>query len=189
MVNTVSYEDVRMAVSSIAQAASNILVAVNGPLLDRGQVLHLDYDRANMLPPDYESDIETVWSNPNAFADGDDFSWDTMQKNRNKYYQQQGSNQVIQQVEDTLVKAVGALSFHMNIGQSNVIDTPSIAMVTEKVVFSELNSRVLTQPGGSQITLPALPYCSLAGQVSGCSDVTPVTINVRPVCFPCECSC
>ena len=179
MVTTVSFEDVQMAVRSIAQAASNILVAVNGPLLARGQVLRLDYDRANMLPPDYESDIETVWSNPNAFADGDDFSWDTIEKNRNKYYQQQGSNRIAQQVEDTLANTVSALSYHMNIGQRNVIDTPSIAMVTEKIVFNELNSLVLTQPGGSQITLPALPYCSLASQISGCSDVTPVTINVR----------
>jgi hypothetical protein len=179
MVQTVSYEDAITAVNSIAQLASNILVAVNTPLLGRGNVINLDYDRANMLPPDYETDIETVWSNPNYFAEGGDFSWQTIQKNRNLYYQQQDSNQIVGQVDDSLLKAVNILSYHMNVGQTNVINTASISMITAKMTINDLNARVITQAGGVQITIPTLPFCSLLYQNESCTNDTPITMNVR----------
>ncbi|CAF4570593.1 unnamed protein product [Rotaria sp. Silwood1] len=177
MVDTVSYEDVKMAVESIAQVASNILVAVNTPLLERGIALSLDYDRANMLPPDYETDIETVWSNPNLFADGDDFSWETIQKNRNLYYQQQGSNDIVGQVEDVLSKAVSTLTYHMNVGQTNVISSNSILMKTEKRRIDKLDSFTIPPAAGTQINLPTLSYCSLLFQNEFCSNSTAITIN------------
>ena len=178
MVQTVSYEDVQSAVNSIAQLASNVLVAVNTPLLGRGSVIHLDYDRANTLPPDYETDLESPWSNPNLFAEGDDFSVDTLERNRNLYYQQQGSNQVIEQVDDALSKAVNILSYHMNTGQINTINTPAIAMTTEKVQMSDLNSLVVSATSGAQIRLPALSYCNLTTKIQPCSASTPITVNV-----------
>ncbi len=82
--------------------------AVNGPLQERGTVLDLDTVRANAFPVDYDTDLESVWSNPSKifgsilndnifepcididlFADGNDFSWETIQNNRNLYYQKQ----------------------------------------------------------------------------------------------------
>ncbi len=179
MVDSVSYEDVQSAVSSIAQLASNILVAVNTPLLNRGIALGLDYDRANMLPPDYDADIELVWSNPNYFADGNDFSWETIQKNRNLYYQQQSSNQIITQMEDVLSKAVNILSYHLNVGQTNTISTNSISMLTKKIDLNNLNSLTISQEDGAQITLPALSYCSLLFSGQSCSNNTPITLNVN----------
>ncbi|CAF3507643.1 unnamed protein product [Rotaria sordida] len=177
MVDTISYEDVQMAVESIVQLASNILVAVNTPLMERGTVLNLDYDRSNMLPPDYETDIESVWSNPNLFADGDDFSWETIQKNRNLYYQQQDSNGVVEQIDGILSKAINVLSYHINVGQTNVINTDSISMKTEKQRLDKLNSLTISQAAGTQINLPALSYCSLLLQNESCSNSTPITIN------------
>jgi len=178
MVGSVSYEDAQTAVNYITELASNILVAVDTPLLGRGTVLNLDYDRANMLPPDYETDIETVWSNPNLFADGDDFSWETIQKNRNLYYQQQSSNQIIQQVEDTLSKAVNILSYHMNVGQTNTISTDSISMITEKVTMSNLSSLTISQADGAKIILPSISYCTLLFINQSCTNDTAITINV-----------
>ena len=73
----------------------------------RGTVLDLDSTRANTFPADYDTDLEYVWSNPSKiafsyyrhivpfcvctalFANGDDFSWETIQKGRNAYYQRQ----------------------------------------------------------------------------------------------------
>ncbi len=179
MVDSVSYEDVQTAVSSIAQLASNILVAANTPLLNRGTVVNLDYTRANMLPADYETDIETVWSNPNLFADGDDFSWETIQKNRNMYYQQQQSNQVVGQIDDTMSKAVNILSYHMNVGQTNVISTDSISMITAKQTLCVLNSSTISPASGTRIVLPALSYCSLLFSNTTCSNNTSITTNVR----------
>ena len=178
MVQTVSYEDVQIAVNSIAVLASNVLVAMNAPLLGRGSVINLDYDRANTLPPDYETDLETPWSNPNMFADGDDFSVTTLERNRNMYYQQQGSNQLITQVENALSKAVTALSCHMNTGQTNTIDTPAISMVTKKLEMNNLSSLVINAASGAQIRLPALSYCNITTQIRSCVDSTPITINV-----------
>ena len=183
MVDSVSYEDVQTAVSSIMELASNILVAVNTPLLNRGTVLGLDYDRANMLPPDYDADIESVWSNPNLFADGDDFSWETIQKNRNLYYQQQDSNQIVNQIESIVSKAINILSYHMNVGQTNTISTDSISMITTKKTLNELNSFNISAALGTQIILPALPYCSLLFVNKTCSNDTPITINVKTPLF------
>lgn len=179
MVQTVSYEDVQTAVNSIAALASNVLVAMNAPLLGRGDVINLDYDRANTLPPDYETDLESPWSNPNLFADGDDFSVTTLERNRNMYYQQQGSNQLITQVETALSKTVNALSYHMNTGQTNTIDTPAISMVTKKLEMDNLSSLVINAASGAQIRLPALSYCNITTQIRSCADGTPITINVR----------
>ena len=83
--------------------------AVNGPLQERGTALNLDYTRANAFPADYDTDLESDWANASEsllvlltltlrwlgvrlvelFADGNDFSWATIQKGRNKYYQKQ----------------------------------------------------------------------------------------------------
>jgi len=178
MVNSVSYEDAQTAVNYIAQLASNILVGVNAPLLGRAAVLNLDYDRANMLPADYDTDIEAVWSNPNLFADGDDFSWETIQKNRNLYYQQQSSNDIVGQIEDTLSKTINILSYHMNVGQTNVISTDSISMITSKTTLANLSSLTISQTSGTQIILPSLSYCSFLFSNEACSNDTALTVNV-----------
>lgn len=79
---------------------------MNGPLQERGSALDRDVTRANTLPTDYDTDLESEWVNESnepcfrsneaqsiclveLFADGDDFSWATIQKGRNRYYQQQ----------------------------------------------------------------------------------------------------
>jgi hypothetical protein len=36
---------------------------VNGPLQDRGSILDLDFDRANTVPIDYDTDLESEWAN------------------------------------------------------------------------------------------------------------------------------
>ena len=179
IVETISYEDARIAANSIAQLASNVLVAINTPLMERGTVLNLDHDRANALPADYEADIESVWSNPNLFADGDDFSQETIQKNRNAYYQQQSSNQIVQRVDDALSKAVNILGRYLNVGQTNVLTTNSISMITQKNRIDDLNSLTISQAADSQFVLPALPYCSLLFPNESCSNSTPITVNVR----------
>ncbi|CAF1134495.1 unnamed protein product [Adineta ricciae] len=87
----ISYEDVQIAADAILQCAANCFTAINEPLQELMTVLDLDFDRANALPDDYDTDLESIWSNPNFFADGDDFSVATIEKRRNVYYQQQTS--------------------------------------------------------------------------------------------------
>lgn len=183
MANTVPYETVERAVTSIVELASNVLAAVNTPLLGRGIVIGLDYDRANMLPADYDADIESPWSNPNLFADGDDFSWEAIQKNRNMYYQQESSNGIVDQIDNVLSKVVNVLSYHINVGQTNVISTDAISMLTGKTSLDNLNSLNISAAAGAQIKLPALDYCALLFPSGSCSNETPVTVNVTTCSF------
>ncbi len=37
---------------------------MNEPLQERGNILNLDFTRANAFPDDYDTDLESVWSNP-----------------------------------------------------------------------------------------------------------------------------
>lgn len=39
------------------------LKAIHGPLQERGIILHLDYNRANTFPTDYDTDLESDWTN------------------------------------------------------------------------------------------------------------------------------
>ncbi|CAF1285557.1 unnamed protein product [Rotaria sordida] len=86
---TTTYEKIQTAADSILRCTSNTFTAINVVLQGRGIVLDLDRIRANTFPIDYETDLESPWSNLNLFADGNDFSWATVEKNRNLYSQQQ----------------------------------------------------------------------------------------------------
>ena len=63
MSTIIPYEDVQTAANQIAQCTSNVLTAINGPLQQRTTVLDLDYSRANTFPQDYDTDLESDWSN------------------------------------------------------------------------------------------------------------------------------
>ncbi len=82
----ITYEDLQEAASSISECVSNVLTvsvwcifflnlnksyensnsieAVNAPLQQRSYALDLDVTRANDLPNDYDTDLESIWSNP-----------------------------------------------------------------------------------------------------------------------------
>ncbi|CAF0742236.1 unnamed protein product [Didymodactylos carnosus] len=177
MAQTISVEDAFNAAKSIAVCTSNAITGANAPLLQRAEVLNLDYDRANMLPVDYETDLETVWSNPTLFADGDDFSWETIQKNRNIYYQQQTSNTITAQAQNSLSMLKNVLSYHLNIGQNIVINTSAVALSLQKVKSSNLTSITISQSDEARVTLPAINFCQTMTQVQNCTNSTPITLN------------
>ncbi len=63
MSTRIPFEDVQTAANQISQCTSNVLTAINGPLQERTTVLNLDYSRANAFPQDYDTDLESEWSN------------------------------------------------------------------------------------------------------------------------------
>lgn len=89
MATQMCYEDVRQASNHLSQCASNVITvsdlrfeyemilsdeidvfkAINGPLQGRGSVLDLDYNRANMFPSDYDTDLESEWTNESQSID------------------------------------------------------------------------------------------------------------------------
>ncbi|UJR16137.1 hypothetical protein I4U23_003048 [Adineta vaga] len=159
----ISYENVRNAAKQIAQCTSNVLTAINSPLQERTTILDLDYSRANSLPKDYDTDVESEWINPNLFADGNDFSWETIQKNRNLYYQKQTAEKIRSQTKETTRLLTTALNHHLNIGQNITMNTSSVIMSIETFLIGYLANKLIEPIGNAQINLPSifntnLPY-------------------------------
>ena len=57
------YEDVQTSATQLIQCATNVLSGVNGPLQQRTTILDLDSSRATTFPDDYDTDLESEWSN------------------------------------------------------------------------------------------------------------------------------
>ena len=88
------------------------------------------------------------------FADGNDFSSETIDKNRNIYYQQQTANVIEEQVRETISLINYALNLHMNIGQNLTIVSPSVSMVLETLSSNSLSNKLISQVENTQIQMP-----------------------------------
>ncbi|CAF4409525.1 unnamed protein product, partial [Adineta steineri] len=141
MATQISYEDVQIATTQLIQCATNVLSAVNGPLQERTLVLDLDFSRATAFPTDYDTDLESEWSNPNLFADGNDFSWKTIEKGRNTYYQKQLATTISNQMNEIISLLTSTLNIHINIGQNLTIKTPSAFMWLESISIESVSNR------------------------------------------------
>ncbi|CAF4251361.1 unnamed protein product, partial [Adineta steineri] len=150
----IPYEDVQLSATQLIQCAANVLTAVNGPLQQRTTILDLDYSRATTFPADYDTDLESAWSNPNLFADGNDFSWETIERNRNIYYQKQLANQIINQMNEIIALLSSSLNIHLNIGQQSIIDTSQVFMSLESKSIESLSNKLSQQMVNVQIQLP-----------------------------------
>ena len=178
MAQSVAYEDVDIAVNSITQIMSNILVAVNSPLLSRSPIINLDHTRSNSLPLDFEANLEDPWDNPNRFAPNGDFSIAAIEANRNIFYQKEGAKKITKNVEKTLSKTRSIMSSHLNVGQANEVNAPSISMLTKKFESKDLQSSVIKQSSGAEIRMPPVSVCQLTNTIKDCNDQTPITISV-----------
>ncbi|CAF1492760.1 unnamed protein product [Adineta ricciae] len=154
MARRIPYEDVQFAASQITECAANVMNAVNGPLQQRTLVLDSDFSQANSFPSDYDTDLESAWSNPNMFADGNDFSSETIDKNRNIYYQKQTATEIAEQVRETISLISYALNLHMNIGQNLTITSPSVFMQLETLSSNSLSNKLISQIENVQIQMP-----------------------------------
>ncbi|CAF1124779.1 unnamed protein product [Adineta steineri] len=151
----ISYEDAQSASNQLFQCASNILNAVNGPLQGRTDVLDLDYSRANAISTDYDTDLESAWSNLNLFSDGNDFSTATIDKNRNIYYQKQLANQINSQVTQMISLLTSSLNIHLNIGQSSLMNTSQSFVSLETISIASLKDRLVKQVENAQFNIPS----------------------------------
>lgn len=188
MSTQISYEDAQTAATDLVQCAANVLTvrwrsnskrissddylkAVNGPLQQRTNVLDLDYSRSNTLPDDYDTDLESEWSNlsewiarwwddhslisKDLFADGNDFTYETIEKGRNAYYQRKLANQLTSQMNTILSSLTSSLNIHLNIGQDLAINTSNVFMSLESISTDTLVDRKIRQVGSAQISLPS----------------------------------
>ncbi|CAF0846743.1 unnamed protein product [Adineta steineri] len=155
MFEKISYEDAQSASNQLFQCASNILNAVNGPLQGRTEVLDLDNSRANVISTGYDTDLESAWSNLNLFSDGNDFSTETIEKNRNLYYQKQLANQINSQVTEIISLLTSSLNIHLNIGQSSLMNTSQSFVSLETISIQSLKDRLVKQVENAQFSIPS----------------------------------
>ncbi|CAF0834260.1 unnamed protein product [Adineta steineri] len=152
MATQIPYEDAQIAANQLIQCASNVLTAVNGPLQERTSTLDLDYSRANMVPTDYDTDLESPWPNTNLFGGGDEAS---VEQNRNIYYQKQLANQINTQVTAIISLITSSINIHLNIGQNSIINTSQTYMSLETISTQSLSNRIVKQIGNAQFHIPS----------------------------------
>ena len=106
------------------------------------------------------------------FADGDDFSWQTIQRGRNQYYQRQLANQIEITTSRTLSLLTNAVKVHLNVGQNMTINTSSIFMSLETLTMPALSRKTVHQSESARIQLP--PTIGL-----GLRDHSSISLRVR----------
>ena len=90
------------------------------------------------------------------FSDGNDFSYETIEKGRNQYYQQQIAAQLTQQISEMTSFLTSALHIHLNIGQNVSMNTSAMFMSLETLPIESLSNKRIEQVGSAQIGLPTL---------------------------------
>lgn len=88
------------------------------------------------------------------FADGNDFSWGTIEKSRNIYYQKQLANKIMDQVNKILSLLTPSLNIHLNIGQDLIMNTSQVFMSLETKSMNSLSNKQIKPVGNAQIDLP-----------------------------------
>lgn len=90
------------------------------------------------------------------FADGNDFSLETIEKNRNIYYQKQAANQIHDQTSKTMALLTSAMNIHRNIGQQQTINASSVFMSFQTISREFLSEkRNIEGIGNVRIDLPS----------------------------------
>ena len=88
------------------------------------------------------------------FADGDDFSWETIETNRNTYYQKQLANQVINRANELISLLTTSLGLHLNTGQGFHLDTSQMMMSLETKSIQSLSTAFTKPIGNARVQLP-----------------------------------
>ncbi|CAF3914081.1 unnamed protein product, partial [Rotaria sp. Silwood1] len=145
----ISIEQLGMAVNPIF----NIIIGINSVLLHRSKVLQQDFIDTNQFPDDYDTDLEYVWSNPYLFANGNDFSKETIESNRNLYYQEETALLIESKTQHILKTLINLISQHLNIGQKFQLDIESIGVTIEKTTVNDIIHKTIKQSNGAEIHL------------------------------------
>jgi hypothetical protein len=123
--------------------------------------------------------------NLDLFADGNDFSWETIQKGRNIYYQKQMSNQINDQIIKIISFLTSSSNIHLNLGQTSSTNTSQIFMSLEKMLFQSLknnqifvSAKLNSTVNDNDTTLVRVSFISFRGFV-----IFNVLVNHFSTCF------
>ena len=138
-----------------------------------------DEKRANTFPDDYDTDLESEWANLSKiliflfifiisfldlFGDRNEFSWDKIEKNRNKYQQRKFSNEINRKAQEITSLLTSTLNLHLNLGQNSQINTPEVFMSMETLSIQSLSNKSIEN---AQIKFPStLNLTNLSDSIS-----------------------
>ncbi len=89
------------------------------------------------------------------FADGNDFSRETISKGRNNYYQKKLANQILIQTTSMISLLTSILNIHLNIGQNLTINTSNVFMSLETITMNSLLNKKIQQVENALIHVPS----------------------------------
>lgn len=111
--------------------------------------------QVNDSHPCSASEKSDVFLSLDLFADGNDFSWESIAKGRNLYYQQQTADLINDQTRKTISLLTSALNVHLNQGEHFTTNTSSVFMSLEMLSFEFLSNKTIQTRGNAQIHLPS----------------------------------
>jgi hypothetical protein len=85
------------------------------------------------------------------FADGDDFSWETIQKDRVFYFQKQLVDEIRSQMSEMISLLTATLNIYLNVSQKFFDYTPEMFLSLETVTVRSLLDK---QIGEAEINFP-----------------------------------
>lgn len=89
------------------------------------------------------------------FADGNDFSAETMDRNRNIFYQKELAKEIIDQTSAILSLVTQSLNIHLNLGQQFQLTNPSLVVSLETLTLSSLSKKEIQPIPGVQLRFPS----------------------------------
>ncbi|CAF3648646.1 unnamed protein product [Rotaria socialis] len=155
LANQILYEDVRATSTEIINCINNALTAINAPLQNRASVLDLDLIRSNVISVDYEDDAEIGWADPSLFANGDEFSSNSFEMNRNSFFQKRTAETIAQQANEVISWITEALSIHLTQDQHATINTSSVFFSLEITTAASLYGKPIRPIGHAMIQFPS----------------------------------
>ena len=96
-------------------------------------VLDLDLSRANAKPTDYDTDLESPWTQIESLSSLD----------RNLYYQKQAADVMINRVKEIDSLITSSLNIHLNLGQHFLINTSQTFLTLETLSIESLKNRTI----------------------------------------------
>lgn len=99
------------------------------------------------------------------FADGDDFSSETIQNNRNRYYQEKTAKQILLQNKQTIADLTSALNTHLNTAQNFTLNASSIVVLVAPVAFESLSNLSIQPLNDVKVQLPSNLDPNMTGSI------------------------
>ena len=146
--------------------------------------MDVDEKRANTFPDDYDTDLESEWANlskinrslldfisiiffVDLFGDRNEFSWDKIEKNRNKYQQRKFSNEINLKAQEITSLLTSTLNLHLNLGQNSQINTPEVFMSMETLSIQSLSNKSIQFIDNAQMIFPSIfNFTNLSDSIS-----------------------